>query len=485
MLKLNNLGLSSLLEQNKKITTTKQLDISNNLLTNLEGVDVWCENLKWLNASHNQIKGVKHLKSCLKINVLNLSYNKISSIKNLNKLKALNALILNNNELKCLDGMSSLTELNTLILSSNNLGHVDVTSLKQLQKFSASHNELKEFPLLQSQKDLKDLKLNNNKIVHIPDWFVSSCIRIKILDLGNNCLKDFDSIKCLCKLPYLENLNLKGNPLSLLGDYHMKIKEMFPKLKILDFKKLSDLYYKAIECQSKESKDTPILKDSKAEVLETTVTANKPSQKTDITDAGSNHGFKSKKVKRKDGSAQLVTENNENISSILSVNEEIIKSSTLEKTDINNIENLDAGQKRKERKRSRSNVSEVENVSSASRKESDLNTPSKKRKNGKKRKHASIEPENTSCHMKKNEENGHVIIMEDSSIVKYFNKDGRTSVPKENEKKKGGGKKSSKTTGIVEIIKTASSQKKQESFDYGDLYDTHGQFGMGGGDAWT
>merc|ERR1711962_957063 len=137
MLKLNGKELTSLTKYKGK--KGKQLDISHNQLTDLEGIEAWCDVITWVNASHNTIKGVKHLKTCTNINVLNLSHNKLTSVKGLSKLKALNALILNNNELKSLEGLSSLTELNTVVLSSNELETIDVSALKQLQKFSASH----------------------------------------------------------------------------------------------------------------------------------------------------------------------------------------------------------------------------------------------------------------------------------------------------------------------------------------------------------
>merc|ERR1712136_141901 len=190
MLKLNGKELTSLTKYSGK--KSKQLDISHNKLTDLEGIEQWSDVITWLNASHNNIKGCRHLKTCTHINVLNLAHNKLTSVKNLCKLKALNALILNNNELKSLEGLSSLIELNTIVLSSNELETIDVSSLLKLQKFSASHNKLKHFPPFHAQKELKDLKLNGNEIENIPDWFVSSCIRIKTLDLGNNRLQDFD-----------------------------------------------------------------------------------------------------------------------------------------------------------------------------------------------------------------------------------------------------------------------------------------------------
>ncbi|XP_066922474.1 protein FAM133B-like [Clytia hemisphaerica] len=74
------------------------------------------------------------------------------------------------------------------------------------------------------------------------------------------------SIVSLKDLPNLENLNLKGNPLCDDPDYIIKVKEAFPKLKTIDFKKLSELYFKAITERSKREKKTQGSSNEKNEV---------------------------------------------------------------------------------------------------------------------------------------------------------------------------------------------------------------------------
>lgn len=272
----------------------EKIDVSNNLLKDLNGIESCQEKLSWLNASHNQLESIKHLKVCTKLNVLNLGYNKIHSTNHLKKLRELKALIVNNNKLEKLEGLNMLKELNTLVVSGNQLDTLDISSLSKLQKLSASHNNLEEFPNLQFLKDVKDLKLNNNKIKLIPDW-LANCKRIKVLDIGNNELADFQSIDVLRKLPLLENLNLKGNPVCEEEEYHIKMKELFPNLKLLDYKKLSDLYFKAIDAKAKKKANDK--SESKKESNKNTDEGecNKKEVKANPL---TNRGFKSEKLKQ-------------------------------------------------------------------------------------------------------------------------------------------------------------------------------------------
>ncbi|XP_065659360.1 leucine-rich repeat-containing protein 9 isoform X2 [Hydra vulgaris] len=236
--------LTSLTDKN--LENEEKLDISNNFLENLKGIEKSSLTLSWLNASHNKLNTISHLKSCKNLKVLNLSFNKLTNTFHVSELKNLKALILNNNELEKVEGLDELKELNTLVLSHNRLSSINVTNLQNLQKFSASHNCLYEIPDFQKQKDIKDVKLNNNFIENLPQWF-PKCKRIKVIDLGNNKFTTIESIKLLGELPFLENLNLKGNPLCSSEDYYTKIKNLLPHLKLLDFKNLNEMYLKQLQ----------------------------------------------------------------------------------------------------------------------------------------------------------------------------------------------------------------------------------------------
>lgn len=296
MLDLNSKELKTIEEQLDKPNTISKLNISNNLLTNLRGIEA-CSDLSWLNASHNQIDSIKHLKKLIHLNVLNLGYNKVKSTTHIGKLKELKALIVNNNELSSMDGLKSLKDLNTLVCSHNKLVEIDVTNLSNLLKLSAAHNQFKEVPNLTFQKDLKEVRLNDNLISVIPEW-ISSCKRLKILDLGNNKLDNFENIKLLSKLPFLENLNLKGNPIATSEEFYIQMKLAFPNLRICDGKKLQDLYFKALEDKDKNKQKKHTDEDSSDD--EKIKTESKKDGSSVETVAGKNdktitdRGFKSK-----------------------------------------------------------------------------------------------------------------------------------------------------------------------------------------------
>lgn len=266
-----------------------KVDVSQNLLTDLKGLEGFGK-LTWLKASHNQLNSVKHVKKLTTLNVLNLGYNKLTSTANLLKLKELRALILNDNLLEEVN-LNNLNLLNTLVISHNQLASIDVSTFPSLQKFSASHNKFSSVPNLQRQKDIKEIRLNDNQISDIPGW-IGQCKKLKLVDLGNNQIKDMTSIKLLAKLPFLENLNLKGNPVCDTEDFYIKMKALFPSLVICNGKKLSDLYFASLTAKESTQKASPSLTgDKKTGIPEIKVKskdAEKSSSKTE-----KKRGFKS------------------------------------------------------------------------------------------------------------------------------------------------------------------------------------------------
>jgi len=244
---LKNRELAELEFNDVSAAEVEKLDCSNNLLTSLSGVQK-CTNLKWLNAPKNQINSIKHIKNLTSLNVLNLGNNKLLSISHLIKLKNLKALILNNNEIESVSALGMMKELNTLVISYNKLTELDVSMLPSLMKFSASHNWLTTVPNLQAQKDVRELRLNDNQIKELPIWLVPTCKKLKLIDLGNNELQNMDAISCLGQLPFLENLNLRGNPLvDTTEGFFGKMKQVFPNLKICNGTKLGESYFKELQ----------------------------------------------------------------------------------------------------------------------------------------------------------------------------------------------------------------------------------------------
>lgn len=268
----------------------QKVDVSQNFLTDLKGLEGFCK-LTWLKASHNQLNSVKHLKKLTTLNVLNLGYNKLTSTANLLKLKELRALILNDNLLEEVN-LNNLNLLNTLVISHNQIANIDVSTFPTLQKFSASHNKFTSVPNIQRQKDIKEIRLNDNQISDIPGW-ISQCKKLKLIDLGNNQIKDMVPIKLLSKLPFIENLNLKGNPVCDTEDFYIKMKALFPSLTICNGKKLSDLYFASLTAKENTQNTGPSSTEvKKTDVSEIEVNKAKVPEKS-VLKTEKKRGFKS------------------------------------------------------------------------------------------------------------------------------------------------------------------------------------------------
>jgi len=212
----------------------KRVELSKNNLKSLHGL-AFCKSVNYLRADHNQIMSLADCQRLQNLTVLNLAHNEISRIQHLDHCTKLKALILNDNKITLIENLEHNLELNTLVLSHNRLQDViNIKHLKQLKKLSVAHNLIRVIPdFAASCPLLHELRINDNKILSIPEYFARNA-SLHVLDIGNNLLRDFDSIEPLKYLLKLENLNLKGNPVTKLEGYKERIKSMIPTLKILD-----------------------------------------------------------------------------------------------------------------------------------------------------------------------------------------------------------------------------------------------------------
>jgi len=285
-----------------KLQGCEKIDLTDNLLKDVDGIEEAADTLTWCKLTQNRISNVKHLKKCKHLNVLNLGNNKVKNVKHLKTLKELKALILNKNDLTQLHGIEQLTQLNTLVISHNQLKEIDVSKLKNLQKLSCSNNLLEEMPDLKCNPSIQDLRLNNNQIKQIPSWFVRSCKKVKLLDLGNNAIDSFESLTSLKDLTFMESLNLKGNGVCNDSQYHIKMKAILPTLKILDFQNFAASYYKALDNQSKENIE--LKKKSKQSEIQ-------KKEKKQVEDKDDNRGFKKTVIKTIETNSQKDIQNSD------------------------------------------------------------------------------------------------------------------------------------------------------------------------------
>ena len=153
----------------------------------------------------------------------------IMGLPNLEKLE------MSNNQLVNLNGIHYLNNLNTLILKENNFSNIKaLNNLKNLTYLDVSNNKIEYFEKV-SVGDLPLLQFlicDDNLIKNVNG--LSKYKSIKLLSLQNNKIMD---LNCLFQLSTLKNINeliLRGNPISFHSYYRENIIQLFPSLKQLD-----------------------------------------------------------------------------------------------------------------------------------------------------------------------------------------------------------------------------------------------------------
>lgn len=107
------------------------------------------------------------------------------------KLKKLESLHLSGNHLSKLpDSLSLLANLRTVVLSDNRLTEFPrcFCGLKHLDVLDLSHNRISEVPDYVGELQATELNLNQNQISLLSER-VSTCPRLKVLRLEENCLQ--------------------------------------------------------------------------------------------------------------------------------------------------------------------------------------------------------------------------------------------------------------------------------------------------------
>ena len=173
-----------------------------------------------------------------KMRVLNVSGNGLVSVSGVAAARNLGALIANENKITSLRHVDALRDLNTLVASSNDIEEIgeEFSKLVNLNKLSLSHNKLKTVGNALAQcAALRELRLARNEITALPRRALAGCARLRILDLSGNAFKDFGDVEALKFLPKLQQLSMRGSPLSQNARrYDATVAKMCPSLKTLD-----------------------------------------------------------------------------------------------------------------------------------------------------------------------------------------------------------------------------------------------------------
>ena len=158
--------------------------------------------------------------------------------------------------------VSQLKKLDTLNISNNSISHFPdaFVNLKSLKTVNISQNKLTEFPLFLCQLTHVDfVDVSDNKITYIPNGIdvisavevnlnrnqvsvipesLSSCRRLKVLRLEENCINLMGVPPSILQNSSISLLCLEGNPLQLrelreLPEYEKVYNYIYPNLIVL------------------------------------------------------------------------------------------------------------------------------------------------------------------------------------------------------------------------------------------------------------
>lgn len=184
-----------------KFSNIKELNLSDNNLSDNISIVLTLKTLVYLNLNNNQIDKIDGLNELQNLEKVQLDGNKIESISSLNLfgLQYLKYLSLNNNRIVNIDGLINLPNLQTLDLSSNKIRKIP----------SNSFNEI--------GKTLNELNLKNNGLRILNN--LDALTNLKILNIANNRINNLRELKILEHLCYLFQIIISNNPIASNDQY--------------------------------------------------------------------------------------------------------------------------------------------------------------------------------------------------------------------------------------------------------------------------
>ncbi|KAM6973177.1 leucine-rich repeat-containing protein 57 [Aplochiton taeniatus] len=172
-------------------------------------------NLRTVDLSNNKIEVLPpSIGNFLQMKSLTLNSNKLTSLPcEISKLKKLETLLLNGNQLKQLPAtIGQLKALRTLSLSGNRFREFPsgLGTLRHLDVLDLSKNHIQAVPAEVSALQTIEINLNQNQISVLAAE-VSTCPRLKVLRLEENCLEIASIPLSILKDSQVSLLSVEGN----------------------------------------------------------------------------------------------------------------------------------------------------------------------------------------------------------------------------------------------------------------------------------
>jgi len=237
--RLNIRSLRDISLENANPDAIKTLNLSDNNIINLDGIDSF-QNLENLSLSNNNLGSIEGLQSCKKLKEIRLDYNRLKRIDELKDSKYLNIVNLSYNHLISTDGLEECINLTELYMDNNHIERVNnLDHLKNLFIINLAYNKLKDFngirmDMSKNGCDSAELDVSHNDIAgtisldefkgsdvhfnaswnHIFEVTLTKEIWFGELNLSYNCLT---SVEFARKLRVFEAFVVRGNPITSLA----------------------------------------------------------------------------------------------------------------------------------------------------------------------------------------------------------------------------------------------------------------------------
>ncbi|KAI0405766.1 hypothetical protein F4802DRAFT_560626 [Xylaria palmicola] len=219
-------------------STLKELDLYDNLIAHIRGLDELTE-LTSLDLSFNKIKHIKHIDHLTNLTELFLIANKISRIEGLDSLVNLQQLELGSNRIREIQNLDSLKNLENLWLAKNKITELHgLAGLPKLRVLSIQSNRVSDLSPLREVPQLEELYISHNAIETLEG--LEGNPNLTTIDISNNMVK---SLKGLGGIKNIEEVWASYNQISDIADVEREL---------ADKKKLTTVYFEGNPLQLRQ-----------------------------------------------------------------------------------------------------------------------------------------------------------------------------------------------------------------------------------------